>query len=132
MKKYRVPVPPLPEKGYKIHIEETGQEYQVEPEKMPYGKHGIPGSLLNTLSTMNEDLIDHACGGVQACSTCHVVLKKGFDSCNEISEREDDYLDKTPGLTLQSRLACCCVPDGTEDVVISIPSWNRNEVKEKH
>ncbi|PCI24694.1 MAG: 2Fe-2S ferredoxin [SAR324 cluster bacterium] len=90
----------------------------------------MPGSILDTISTSNADLIDHACGGVQACCTCHVVVEKGFDTCNEISDREDDYLDETPGLTLKSRLSCACVPDGSEDIVIRIPGWNRNEVKE--
>jgi len=130
MKKYRVPVPPPPTEKYKIIVELVGKEFEVEPEKIPYGRHGIPGSILDTISTADEALIEHACGGVQACSTCHIIIAKGFDSCNEISDREDDYLEQTPGLTLESRLACCCVPDGSEDIIIRIPSWNRNEVKE--
>ena len=131
MKKYRIPAPPAPSKPYKITVLHKKKEYLVDPNKIPYGRHGIPGSILDIISTIDEDLIDHACGGVQACSTCHIYLESGFDTCNEISDREDDYLEQARGMNLNSRLACCCVPNGEEEVVIKIPEWNRNEVKEK-
>jgi 2Fe-2S ferredoxin len=41
-------------------------------------------------------------------------------------------MDDAPGITLQSRLACQCVPNGTQDLVVEIPSWNKNLVKEGH
>jgi 2Fe-2S ferredoxin len=74
--------------------------------------------------------IDHACGGVSACSTCHVVVLEGLSSCNEASDSEEDQLDKAPGLTPQSRLACQCIPNGTENLLVQVPSWNRNLVRE--
>jgi 2Fe-2S ferredoxin len=74
--------------------------------------------------------LDHACGGVVACSTCHVIVREGLDSCNESTEAEEDMLDNAPGLTQQSRLGCQCVPDGTKDLVVEIPEWNRNYAKE--
>ena len=64
------------------------------------------------------------------CSTCHVIVRKGFDSCNESTEDEEDMLDNAPGLTEHSRLSCQCVPDGTADLEVEVPSWNRNAVKE--
>jgi ferredoxin, 2Fe-2S len=74
--------------------------------------------------------IDHACGGVCACSTCHVYIMSGAKSCSSSTEQEDDQLDKAPGLTTRSRLACQCYADGSLPLVVRIPSWNRNAVRE--
>ena len=74
--------------------------------------------------------IDHACGGVCACSTCHVIIRDGYGSCGESTDAEEDQLDKAPGLTSQSRLACQTIPDGSQNLVVEIPNWNRNLVRE--
>ncbi|MEC7726486.1 MAG: 2Fe-2S iron-sulfur cluster-binding protein [Planctomycetota bacterium] len=79
--------------------------------------------------------LDHACGGVCACSTCHVKVKLGFDCFPEASDEELDQLDEARDVGLDSRLACQAklerVPDGgTVEVVV--PSWNVNIVKEGH
>ena len=92
---------------------------------------GLPGSLLQ-LALNNDIDLDHSCGGVCACSTCHVIVRSGFESCNVATEDEEDMLDLAPGLQPQSRLACKCVPDGTSNIVIEIPEWNRNLVSESH
>jgi 2Fe-2S ferredoxin len=86
-------------------------------------------SLLDIALENNID-IDHACGGVCACSTCHIIIEKGSSSCSLASEQEEDQLEKAPGLTLQSRLACQCYADGSEELQIRIPSWNRNLARE--
>jgi len=103
---------------------------EVKPEALPYGRDGQPGSVLDILLNGAHVPIDHACGGVSACSTCHIVVKEGLASCSPADEAEEDMLDTAPGLTPQSRLACQCVPDGSCDLVVEIPSWNRNAVKE--
>jgi len=92
---------------------------------------GRPGSVLD-IAARNGIEIDHACGGFIACSTCHIVVKEGLESCNEASEDEEDMLDEAPGLTLKSRLACQCIPDGSRDLVVEIPAWNRNLASESH
>ncbi|MEL6430801.1 MAG: 2Fe-2S iron-sulfur cluster-binding protein [Planctomycetota bacterium] len=94
-------------------------------------REGKPGSILDIADGNHVD-IDHACGGVCACSTCHVIVREGFDSMNEATEDEEDMLDEAPGLELTSRLACQAVPDGSTDVVVEIPGWNRNHAKESH
>ena len=76
--------------------------------------------------------MDHSCGGVCACSTCHIVVRQGIDSCNEATDDEEDMLDLAPGLEPHSRLACQCVPDGSQDIIVEIPEWNRNLVSETH
>ena len=50
--------------------------------------------------------MEHACEMVCACTTCHVIVKEGYDSLEEASEDEEDMLDKAWGLTLESRLSC--------------------------
>ncbi|HEX9756214.1 MAG TPA: 2Fe-2S iron-sulfur cluster-binding protein [Nitrospiria bacterium] len=125
----------LPKKGYKITFVgiEIGPDktVAVDPEKIPYGPTGQPGSLLDIALNSGVE-IEHSCGGVVACSTCHVLVKEGLDTCNEATDDELDQLDEAPGITLQSRLACQCVPNGTQDLVVEIPSWNKNLVKEGH
>jgi 2Fe-2S ferredoxin len=74
--------------------------------------------------------IDHSCGGVCACSTCHVIVRQGIESCNEATDDELDQLDNARGLEPESRLACQCVPNGTQDIVVEIPKWNRNLARE--
>jgi len=67
---------------------------------------------------------------VAACSTCHVIVHEGMQSCNEVSDAELDEIDEAPGSTPKSRLGCQCVPDGSADLVIEIPEWNKNYAKE--
>ncbi len=107
------------------------QEVKVEPDKIPYGDTGLPGSVLDVALGAGIDL-EHACGGVCACSTCHVIVKEGLDTCSEATDDENDQLDEAPGITLQSRLACQCVPNGEQNLVVEIPEWNKNLVKESH
>lgn len=123
----------LPQQKYKVTflIEETGEEkiIEVDPEKIPYEEHGLPGSLLDIAMGHGVPL-DHACGGVCACSTCHLILKKGLETCNEPTDDEEDQLDEAYGLTAHSRLGCQCVPSGTGDIVAVIPKVNRNLSRE--
>lgn len=79
----------------------------------------------------NEIDIDHACDQVCACTTCHVVVREGFNTLNEASEEEDDLLDKAWGLEPQSRLSCQAIVEGT-DLVIEIPKYSINMAKEGH
>jgi 2Fe-2S ferredoxin len=123
----------LPTKPYTVtfHTPERTVQVTVDPDKLPYGVTGLPGSILDIVMGNGVDL-EHACGGVCACSTCHVIVKEGLDTCNEGTDDEFDQLDEAPAITLQSRLACQCVPDGTKDIVVEIPALNKNLVKEGH
>lgn len=123
----------LPVKPYTVTFVSTDKTVKVlvEPTKIPYGQTGLPGSLLDIALGAGVDL-EHACGGVCACSTCHVIVKEGLNSCNEGTDDEFDQLEEAPGITLQSRLACQCVPNGTKDLLVEIPAVNKNLVKEGH
>jgi ferredoxin, 2Fe-2S len=119
----------LPTKKYKITFMPMNVTVEVDPAKIPYSRDGRPGSLLE-IALAHGIEIDHACGGVCACSTCHVVIKSGMSTLQPASEDEEDMLDNAPALTPTSRLACQAVPDGSTDVVVEVPSWNRNLVRE--
>lgn len=75
--------------------------------------------------------IEHACEKSCACTTCHVVVREGFDSLGELDELEEDMLDKAWGLEAESRLSCQArVAD--EDLVVEIPRYTLNHASEKH
>ncbi len=114
-------------------IEETGErkEFTVDPDKIPYGRTGLDGSVLDLAYGADVE-IDHACGGVCACATCHVYVTEGRDSCPPATDDEEDMLDTARAVTSESRLSCQCVPTGTQDLVVVVPAWNKNMVKEGH
>ena len=78
-------------KKYKVTFLPSGKTVEVDPDKIPYGHNGIPGSILDISEGIKAGL-DHACGGVCACSTCHVIVKEGLESCNEATDAELDEL----------------------------------------
>ncbi|HBH78405.1 MAG TPA: ferredoxin [Nitrospira sp.] len=124
----------LPKVSYSVtFIQPSGRSttVTVDPEKIPYGVTGLPGSILDIAMGQGIDL-EHVCGGVCACSTCHVIVKQGLESCNEGTDDEYDQLDEAPMTTLQSRLGCQCVPNGKADIVVEIPAVNKNLVREGH
>jgi 2Fe-2S ferredoxin len=75
--------------------------------------------------------IEHACEMSCACTTCHVIVREGFDSMAEPDELEEDYLDKAWGLEPDSRLSCQAIV-GEQDLVIEIPRYTINMVSEQH
>lgn len=112
--------------------EETGKETAVRVgDALALGRLGLDGSLLDIAEAAGVE-INHSCGGVCACSTCHVYVTAGGKTCSAATEDEEDMLDDAPAVTPESRLSCQCVPDGTQDLTVVIPKWNRNQVKEGH
>lgn len=107
----------------------SGKSVEFEAGKLPYQEHGKPQSILDV--AINAGLpLEHACGGNCACTTCHVVVKKGKELLNECSEEEADKLDTAADLQLNSRLGCQAVIEKPGEVVVEIPSWNRNYISE--
>jgi len=90
-----------------------------------------PGTSLCNAMLENNIEIEHACEKSCACTTCHVYVREGFDSLEESSEDEDDYLDKAWGLDMDSRLSCQAIV-GEESLVIEIPKYTINMVSENH
>lgn len=91
-----------------------------------------PGQSICDALLDNGIEIEHACEKSCACTTCHVVIREGFDSLNEAEEAEEDLLDKAWGLEPTSRLSCQAVVADTP-LVIEIPKYTINMVSEgKH
>jgi 2Fe-2S ferredoxin len=95
-----------------------------------YTLMGGTGESILELAMEHGINIEHACGGVCACSTCHVYVESGMDALAEATEAEDDRVEEAPGLQKNSRLSCQCVIEKNKPMVVRIPSWNRNAVKE--
>ena len=121
----------LPKQKYELTFLPMQIKVVVSPDSIKSDFDGLPGSILNVAIEAGID-IDHSCGGVCACSTCHIIVKEGLESCNDATEDEEDMLDLAPGLDPKSRLACQCVPNGSQGIIIEIPEWNRNLVSEEH
>ena len=79
----------------------------------------------------NDIDIEHACEMSCACTTCHVIVREGFDSLNEADELEEDYLDKAWGLEPESRLSCQAMV-GDTPLVVEIPRYTINHAREQH
>lgn len=112
---------------YKVTFEPMSVTVEVDPELYPYGKSGQPGSVLDIALTHGVQ-IEHACGGVGVCATCHVIVVTGAENLSPPTDDELDRADYAPGATPQSRLACQAVVQG--DVTVRVPNWNRNTVSE--
>ena len=75
--------------------------------------------------------IEHACEMSCACTTCHVIVREGFESLAEADELEEDYLDKAWGLEPESRLSCQAQVSDT-NLVVEIPRYTINHASERH
>lgn len=99
----------------KFRFEEKGREpvtlTDIEPDQ----------SILE-VALLNNIELHHNCGGVCACSTCHVYVEKGEDYLEELSDKEEDFIDRAINPRLNSRLGCQCVLlDGGGEVVVTLP-----------
>ncbi|HEX3096942.1 MAG TPA: ISC system 2Fe-2S type ferredoxin [Usitatibacter sp.] len=73
--------------------------------------------------------IEHACEKSCACTTCHVIVRKGYDALEPPTDKEDDLLDKAWGLELTSRLSCQARV-GEDPLTVEIPKYTINQVSE--
>ena len=90
-----------------------------------------PGQTVAEVLLENEVKIEHACELSCACTTCHVIVRKGFNSLDFASEEEEDMLDKAWGLEAESRLSCQAVVE-SDELEIELPKYTINMVSEGH
>lgn len=84
------------------------------------------GFSLLEIAEDNDVHLNHNCGGVCACSTCHVYIEKGEDSLEEISDKEEDFIDRAINPRLESRLGCqCIILDDDAEIEVQIPDQSR-------
>ncbi|HSS27193.1 MAG TPA: ISC system 2Fe-2S type ferredoxin [Usitatibacter sp.] len=88
-----------------------------------------PGTSICDTLLDNGIEIEHACEKSCACTTCHVIVREGYESLEPPTEKEDDLLDKAWGLELTSRLSCQARV-GDEPLTIEIPKYTLNQVSE--
>ena len=108
-----------------------GKTVTFEHGKLPYKHHGKEQSILD-VALNNGIRLDHACGGNNACTTCHVWVKGGVECLSHLEDEEGDRLDMAADLQLNSRLGCQAAILKPGKVVVEIPAWNRNYVSEEH
>ena len=85
-------------------------------------------SVLDNLLEQGID-VEHACEKSCACTTCHVIVREGFNSLSEASDDEEDLLDRAWGLTPVSRLSCQAIV-ADQKLVVEIPRYTINYAKE--
>jgi len=108
-----------------------GKTVQFENGKLPYEYHGKEQSILD-VALNNHITLDHACGGNNACTTCHIWVKEGAENLSPMDDDEADRLDMAADLQLNSRLGCQAQITKPGKVIVEIPAWNRNYVSEEH
>jgi ferredoxin, 2Fe-2S len=104
------------------HVELCPQGAVIEAE---------PGTSICDALLDNDIEIEHACEKSCACTTCHVVIREGFEALEEADEVEEDLLDKAWGLEPTSRLSCQALV-GAVPLVVEIPKYTINMAKEGH
>ena len=98
----------------KFNFEEKGQQ-PITLENVPAGQ------TLLEIALKNDIELHHNCGGVCACTTCHLYIQDGMDSIDEITDREEDFIDRAVNPRLNSRLGCQSLlldGDGTVEVLL--------------
>ena len=90
------------------------------------------GESICEAALRNKIKIEHACEMSCACTTCHIVVRKGFQALSEASEDEEDLLDKAWGLEPNSRLSCQVIPGDDGEYEVELPKYTINQVSEDH
>lgn len=99
----------------KINFEQKGLEQVVLANLEP-------GQTLLEICLKNDIELHHNCGGVCACTTCHLYIEKGMDSIDEITDKEEDFIDRAVNPKLNSRLGCqSLLLDGSGEIEITLP-----------
>jgi ferredoxin, 2Fe-2S len=99
---------------------------EFETGRLPYQREGFPESVLDVALNYGVDL-RHACGGVCACITCHVIVEQGDENLSAMRKDEEDRLYRVADYTLHSRLACQAVVRGNVTLRIARPGKNGSD-----
>jgi 2Fe-2S ferredoxin len=99
----------------KFNFEEKG----LQPLVVSNAK---PGHSVLEVALLNDIELHHNCGGVCACSTCHLYIDKGDNFIEEISDKEEDFIDRARNPKINSRLGCqCLLSEGSGTIEVTIP-----------
>jgi 2Fe-2S ferredoxin len=88
--------------------------------------NGEDGQSVLEVALKNDIDLHHNCGGVCACSTCHVYVEQGEDMVEELSDKEEDFIDRAINPRLNSRLSCQCIlQEGDGDIIVRLPDQSQ-------
>ena len=111
-----------------IFAPQTERMYTVKINFEQKGKQAVTLTNIESDQSLLEVCLDndidlhHNCGAVCACSTCHVYINRGMDSLEDISDREEDFIDRAISPRINSRLGCQCVLlDGDGEIEVTLP-----------
>ncbi len=111
------------------YILEDPQEL-TSTDQAEWELHAAEGESLLDVALNAGINIEHACGGVCACSTCHIYIEDGMEHLTEADDEEEDSVEEAPAIQPNSRLACQSCVAGEGPITVRVPAWNRNAVKE--
>lgn len=103
-------------------------KFTFEDENIPTKivENAEEGYSILELTEDHDIHLNHNCGGVCACSTCHIYIQKGDEDLEEISDKEEDFIDRAINPTLESRLACqCIILNDTAQIEVIIPNQSK-------
>ncbi len=104
-------------------VKVTFEDKELQPVTLDNVEAGY--SILEIVEE-NDIHLNHNCGGVCACSTCHIYVEKGEDVLEEISDKEEDFIDRAINPRLESRLACqCIILEDNAEIEIQIPDQSQ-------
>ncbi len=84
------------------------------------------GQSLLEVALKNDINLHHNCGGVCACSTCHIYVERGDEFLEELNDREEDFIDRAVSPRINSRLGCQCVlQEGEGNIVVTLPDQSQ-------
>jgi 2Fe-2S ferredoxin len=85
-----------------------------------------PGLSVLEVALINHIELHHNCGGVCACSTCHLYVDKGSEHLEELSDKEEDFIDRAVNPKLHSRLGCQCILlEGSGNIEVTLPDQSQ-------
>jgi len=81
-----------------------------------------PNQSLLEIALINNIELHHNCGGVCACSTCHLYVEQGEQFLEELSDKEEDFIDRAVNPRINSRLGCqCLINKGNGSIIVTLP-----------
>lgn len=114
-----------------IHLQPETKIVRMYTVKFNFEQKGLepvtlenvePGQTLLEIALTNDIELHHNCGGVCACTTCHLYIDKGMDNIDEITDREEDFIDRAVNPKLNSRLGCqSLLLDGDGEIEVTLP-----------
>lgn len=112
---------PMAEGMVRVTFEPEGRTVEFPFGSLPYKGHGMPMSFLDVAENYDISL-DHDCGGVCSCTTCHIWVKEGAQGVSQPEELELDRMETAAEVQLNSRLGCQAVIEKPGSYVVEIPS----------